>query len=307
MVFFLVPYGLYSQTTPQQKIESQLSDIKRGTETDIETQMNLMKGDEKRLREQMEKDKGVVVVKLTKKELERIREIRKVDPADLEKNKDFLKNDKTGIFRLFPNFFCRSTNVVKIDGDCTNFVPESSYFSFRTKQYADPMNQDLGLVYDELISGGFFSQGVFVSLGNVPLEDVTLDNADLKYLTDLPTLTEFSAARDRAAQLRAGIKSGQFTYASHAKAVENNTYAFRLTAYKFGNSLTPASPKSSPTELLFLSLAFDKRVDSIITFRIVRKGPDGNITILWKELSRKDAPKLRFAKGEALADFKTLK
>jgi hypothetical protein len=55
--------------------------------------------------------------------------------------------------------------------------------------------------------------------------------------------------------------------------------------------------------LLFQDLDLEKRVDLIVGLRVIRLD-DGNATIVWKELSRKDAPKLKFAKGEPLGDFK---
>ena len=42
----------------------------------------------------------------------------------------------------------------------------------------------------------------------------------------------------------------------------------------------------------------DKRVDTILAFRITRKESDGNITILWKELKEQKAPKIIFPKDE---------
>ena len=113
-----------------------------------------------------------------------------------------------------------------------------------------------------------------------------------------------AASRTNATQFRKGISATGFTYASHAKAVENNTYAFRLTAYRLGHTMAQPTEKSAKLEILFFDLSFDKRVDSIIAFRVLRIDPGGNATILWKELSRKDAAKLKFAKGEPFTDFK---
>ncbi len=62
--------------------------------------------------------------------------------------------------------------------------------------------------------------------------------------------------------------------------------------------------KTSAGELRFHTLSLDKRADVIIVFRIVRKAEDGTLTIVWKELDRKEAPKIKFPKGEKFADFK---
>ncbi len=307
-VLLLALFGLtsvrsFSQTI-MDKLRAQQIEQRNEVERDPGTRIQKMTAEDERIRREMAASQGPSAIKLSKEDIERMKEMRKVDPADLKKYNGFLNGDKTGILRLFPNMNCVTSKLIRIDGECAQFVPGSSYFSFRTKQYSDTMNQDMGFVLGELISGGFFSQGIFVPLGNVPLENVTMDQPGVKYLADLQPDTEVSAARARAPLFRAGVDAGGFTYASHAKAVENNTYAFRLIAYKLANTLSPASSDSSTMDLLFLSLTFDKRVDSVIAFRVVRLEPGGNATILWKELRKKDGPKLKFAKGEPFTDFK---
>src|SRR5260221_3066960 len=72
---------------------------------------------------------------LDKKAQERIRAMRRVDPHDLVKYQAFFGSEKTGVFRLFPDFGCVTKNVLRIDGQCANFVPMSSSFSFRVGGY----------------------------------------------------------------------------------------------------------------------------------------------------------------------------
>jgi hypothetical protein len=74
----------------------------------------------------------------------------------------------------------------------------------------------------------------------------------------------------------------------------SSSFSFREGAYK------------EDTELKFLGLAKDDRDDIIVTFRIVRKEADGNVTIVWKELNRKETPKLKFGKGESMTDINSL-
>ncbi|MEO6049962.1 MAG: hypothetical protein ABIP78_01340 [Pyrinomonadaceae bacterium] len=305
-----VYYGLFlaliwpmPQAYAQRK--DRINEVSRSNkiDADAENKIRRMTAEDEKIRKEVAESGGLVPVKLTKKDVERMKEMRKVNPTDLEKYKDFLKGDRVGIFRLFPNYNCITPKVIRIDGDCAGFVPESSYFSFRAKKYSDILNQDMGFIHDEFISGGFFSQGIFVSLGNVSLENVALDQPSVKFLAEIKPDTEAAAAKVRAPQFRKGVIYGEFTYASHAKAIENTTYAFRLIAYRLGNTLVPSS-QPTMLEQLFISLDFDKRVDSIFAFRVMRMEPGGNATILWKELSRKDAPKLKFGKGETYNDFK---
>ena len=235
---------------------------------------------------------------------ERIRLARRVDAADYSRYSEFLKAEKTGMFKLFPDYDCVLKDVVRIDGNCKNFVLASSSFSFRTLDYAHTYYHDLGFNQGEIFSNAFFSQGVFVSLGDVPIEDVTPSRDGLKFLFDFQTASDPSGARSTAARLKDGIEFGGFTYSSRVRPAENTTYALRSIAYNLANSLPAVSETTPASELRFHTLSFDKRADVIIVFRTVRKGGDGSLTIVWKELGHKEAPKIKFPKGEKFADFK---
>jgi len=235
---------------------------------------------------------------------ERIRLARRVDAADQSRYNEFLQADKTGIFKLFPDYDCVTKNVVRTDGDCKNFVMASSSFSFRTGIYAHPYYHDLGFNHGEIFSNAFFSQGILVSLGDVPIQDVTPNRDGLKFIFDFQTATDPDAARKMAARLKAGVEFGGFTYSSGVRPAENTTYVLRSIAYDVANSLPALSETTSIGELRFHTLSLDKRADVIVVFRIVRQGSDGSLTIVWKELDRKEAPKIKFSKGEKFADFK---
>jgi hypothetical protein len=241
---------------------------------------------------------------IDKETSERIRVARRVEPADLARYAAFLNADKTGIFKLFPDHDCVTKNVVRTDGDCRDFIMASSSFSFRTRAYAHPYYHDLGFNNDEFLSNAFFSQGLFVSLGDTPIEGVTNENAGLKFVTDFRPAFAPAEARNAASLLKAGIESGGFRYSSSIRPVEHTTYVLRSIAYDVANSLPPISERTSASELRFHTLALDKRADVIVVFRVVRTSSDGSLTIVWKELERKEAPKIKFAKRESFADFR---
>lgn len=291
--------------TANEELRRQMQQAARN-EADLERRMRAMRQLESKMAALSKLDSMVVgnAPSLDKKARERVLRLRKINAEDQMKYGKFLAAPRTGIFRLFPDFDCVSENHIRIDGPCAEFVPESSSFSFRTHNYTDKFYHDIGFNNDEIVSNAFFSQGILVSLGDVPIEGADLTHAGLKYLLDLQPDLQPSAARGTAAKLAGGIDSGGYKYLRAVKPAANSTYALRMIAYKIGNSLPPVTDRTSMTELRFHSLAFDKRTDVIIVFRVVRKDPDGNVTILWKELGRKDAPKIKFAKGETLADFK---
>jgi len=235
---------------------------------------------------------------------ERIRLARRVDAAAYSRYSEFLKADKTGLFKLFPDHACVEKNVVRVDGDCKNFVMASSSFSFRNLGYAHPYYSDLGFNHDEISSNAFFSQGILVSLGDVSIEDVTSSRDGMKFIFDLSPASDPGEARKMSARVKAGIQSGGFTYSSSVTPAENTTYVLRSIAYNVANSLPAVTETTSLSEIRFHTLALDKRADVIVVFRIIRKGADGSLTIVWKEIDRKEAPKIKFAKGDKFVDFK---
>ena len=242
---------------------------------------------------------------LDKKAKDRIRMMRMLDTRDVEQYKAFLtEGKKTGIFRIFPDFDCVSKNLVNIGSECSGFVPETSDFSFRSIAYTNRLYHDIAFDRTDLISDSFFSQGILVSIGDVPIEKVTLGLAELKYLVGFKPDVLVASAKQTAHSLDAGVDSDGFHYSSSVIPSANTTYAVRNIAYRFAGSLAPISPDSTFTEIKFKSLEMDSRDDVIVAFRIVRKDVDSGLTIVWKELSRREAPKLKFGKGELLADFK---
>lgn len=306
-------YGLFTQSlsaqvvpnTSNEELRRQMEATAR-READLDRRMRAMRQLENRMRALSELDSRVLgnVPRLDKKARERVNHLRVIDPADQAKYAEFLRAGRTGIFRLFPDFDCVTYNYIRIDGDCANFVPESSSFSFRTKKYVDRFYEDIELMGGEITGAGFFSQTIFASLGDVPIEQIDPTHKGLEFLTGFEPALDASGARKQAAQFVRGVESGGYKYSQSVKPVLDKTYAIRSVAYKLANSLPPYSDRTSTVELKFHSLSFDKRADVIVVFRIVRQSADGNLTILWKELDRKDAPKLKFAKGEALVDFR---
>jgi len=304
--FFILITDLHGQA-PQQPVDN--------TEQRLEAERRINAERELRMRNMREFDTTMKPLRqprpsvpasptIDKETSERIQLARRVDPADHARYSGFLTAGKTGLFKLFPDYDCVTANVVRTDGACANFIMASSSFSFRTGGYIHPYYHDLGFNHGEILNSAFFSQGIFVSLGSVPIEDVTPTHDGLKFIYDLQTASGPAAAKATAARFKSGVEFGGYTYSDHIVPVENTTYALRSVAYDVANSLPAISEKTSSSEIRFHTLALDKRADVIVVFRIVRKGADGSLTIVWKELDRKEAPKIKFAKGEKFVDFR---
>ena len=306
LVILVAVIDLRSQIpTPSTQSEDQRREAERRSEAERELRMRNMREFDTTMKPLTRPKASVPPVPTIDKETsERISLARRIDATDLSRYSEFLKADKTGIFKLFPDHDCVTNNVVRVDGKCENFVMASSSFSFRTGAYVHPYYHDLGFDNDEILSDAFFSQGIIAALGDIPIEEVGQNTDGLKYLFELKPSTDPETARRRAIEFKAGVDFGGFRYARSAVPTENTTYVLRSIAYNVANSLPPASNMTSVSELRFHTLAIDKRADVIIAFRIVRKDANGSLTIVWKELSRTEAPKIKFRKNEKFADFK---
>lgn len=234
---------------------------------------------------------------------ERIRQMRTINSADLVRYRSFLDDQKTGIFKLFPDSGCVSNSVIRVDADCAAFVPESSDFSFRAVAYTHPFYHDLAFKDEKFVSQGFFSQGLLVSLGDVPIEHVTAASPGMRYLSEMEPGNSVAAVREALVKLKLGVDHDGFHYSNAVNPAKNWTYGLRVSAFKIANALPPVAAGLSMMELKFLSLSLDKRDDILVVFRVIRKDDNGGLTIVWKELARKDAAKLKFRKDEPLDDL----
>jgi hypothetical protein len=235
---------------------------------------------------------------------DRILKQRRIGSTDLAKYAVFLKDDRSGIVKIFPDERCLSKSVISASPLCQKGILLSSFFNFRARAYGDQIYHDIYFDKDRLTSESFFTQGVFVEIGDAAIEDVSADHAALKYLIDLSAAKDPKTAAEQAKQFKEGTNLSGYRYADSVTPRENTTYGFRTIAYKLENTIAPYNPETTMTELMFLSLAFDKRVDLIGTFRILGRDEYGGLTIVWKELSRRDAPKIKFSKDQPLRDFK---
>jgi hypothetical protein len=108
--------------------------------------------------------------------------------------------------------------------------------------------------------------GFIGALGDVPIEEVTLDHDRLKVLADYRPPSAEPKARLEQRRSSDGISKNGDTYKNGAPAILNHTYALRSINYG--------------------------RSDVLVAFRVVRKDSDGSVVILWKMLKRFSTPSL---------------
>jgi hypothetical protein len=208
------------------------------------------------------------------------------NPADLAKYSDFLHQPKTGIFRLMNDAGCESNvYVIRVDEPCKSAIPGGSFYSFREKDYTTAYLSDLRFKDGILVSDGILSQNILVRLGDVSLENLSLESEGIKYLTEFVPEKLSSEATKQYIQIVKGVKANRHEYRKALPAHENMTYAIRVIAYR-------GSIYRNFRGWIYNLLDGDKRIDIIVGFRVIRKEADGSVTLLWKELDRKKSPKL---------------
>lgn len=212
------------------------------------------------------------------------------NPLDLTKHSRFLNQPNTGIFRLLPDPGCdENVNVIRADRKCLEAIPQSAFYSFREKEHTVQHLSDVRLKNDHFISDGKLSQSFLVMLGDVRLEDVSLETDGLDYMQNFAAIAEGEEARNQFLQLLRGVKSEDFLYRKILPVSVNTTYALRAVAFR-------GSLYQTFRGMRYDILDGDNRIDITVAFRIIRKNDDGSLTLLWKELDRRDAPKFKFTK-----------
>jgi hypothetical protein len=200
----------------------------------------------------------------------------------------FLNLPNTGIVKLNAESSCVSdTGELMATEKCLPFgMPGAgTAYSFRTKTYRIPRLADLILLNNTFTGGGVLQQVIMADLGDLAIAGVTLDTSGVKFLTGPAPVSDSEQFIRFDSQLVHGIAEAGLLYRKWQPVKENSTFVLRSTAYR-GQYLR------SIDGVAYDELAFDKRRDVIVAFRVVERDVSGNLTILWKCLSDVESPKL---------------
>lgn len=142
-------------------------------------------------------------------------------------------------------------------------------YSFRENKHIVSEKSDLEVNKNTLNTAKFGVQTILVNLGEISLDQVTLNSAGIDYLVNFKPKESANEMIKQAEQIEKGMTFGEYKYHKSLPVEENMTFALRSIGYD-GKKLSSG-----------------KNADVIVAFRIIRRDADGAITILWKELSRK--------------------
>jgi hypothetical protein len=201
-------------------------------------------------------------------------------PDDLKlAYKDFLKQKNTGLLRLLPRREKKEKMMVSAESP-TAYIPfrdGGSSYSFSSRKYGDDFGAPELRLDIDLYKGppgkAFWATGVgadfgfITKLGDVALEDVTVDRKEAKFLVDLAPPNREPAAREYQRMCSSGFEINGVFYRWWVPAENNTTYLQRTIRYD--------------------------KADLLVAFKTVREEPDGSFVILWKILKKNPIPSLK--------------
>lgn len=202
----------------------------------------------------------------------------------------FLRQPNTGLVKLAADKGCANdTKVVVGSTECAPYTMPGAgnSYSFRVRDYRIPRISDLTFTSRSFEARGILQQGIFVNVGDVSLDNVTLETRGLRYLVDFAPEADRNKALENERKFTKGVTDNGFVYRRNIDALENTTYVLRSIAYR-------GKYVRSVLGMDYDEMGFDKRKDVIIAFRIVQRHVDGSVTILWKRLAERDSPKIKW-------------
>lgn len=223
----------------------------------------------------------------------RDKELTAIDAADKAKFAGFLEDEQAGFVRLHDAANCNfKSAVVNASEPCPWNIPgKATSYSFRKEKYRSAFFSDLALFESNLYVVGVNLIGYLVDLGDVALDKVSLRDAGIKEMSNFAVSDNIREIEKQFAAARKGFRNNGFLYRSALPLKENTTYALRSVAYQ-------GKIHRKVNGFKINVLEGDKRIDLTLVFRVIRKHEDGSVSLLWKELGRKDSPKLVFDKSD---------
>lgn len=177
---------------------------------------------------------------------------------DFGASREFLRQPDTGMTRLMPRERYDGKLLTRGGG---------AYYSFTRLSHEYGRGSDISL-QQRALSSGFAGAdfGFLTTLGDAPIETLTLDNEAARYLSDFVPPSEEPGAREQQRRSSTGFELNGFFYKGRLDATVGMSYALRSVVY--GDS------------------------DVLVGFKVVRQDADGSLILQWRLLRRFPVPQL---------------
>ncbi|SRR6266404_815245 len=180
---------------------------------------------------------------------------------------EFLRTPDAGLMRLLPEKVLddktyRTHRELRVLG-------AGSFYSFADHTHAVGYASDVKLENGNLNAG--FSPihlGILRDLGDLPLENLTLDDSRVQFLSAYEAPRTLETAQSEASRFRQGVQLDGVLYRSEAPIQVNSTFLLRSITYRHIHGS-----------------------DVLLALRVLRQDDDGSVTIAWKRLKKYRAPK----------------
>lgn len=172
---------------------------------------------------------------------------------DLDAYATLLRQPDTGIIRLIPR-----ENKLTIGG---------GYYSFSRLTHEYGYGSDIALEQDSL-SVGFAGAdyGMLTNLGDVSLDEITLEHPSVRFLSEYVPPTREPDARSEYRRFSNGSMIDGVPYRNRLSVEVKTTYLLRSINYN--------------------------RADVLVVFKVVRKDIDRSVIIVWRLLKKYPKPEL---------------
>jgi hypothetical protein len=207
---------------------------------------------------------------------------------------EFLRQAHTGLIRLLPRGKYEFNTTVAANNNPDKVLPirgGGAFYSFAERKHPYGPWSEITLQEGRLLVGFLHqSLGVMTTLGDVPLESLTLTTPGIDYLAQLVPPTEPAAARDQCIRNLQGFSAANHIYNANLPAMVDQTYVLRSIVYKKeGRMLIPPGGGA-----IYIPHPYEySGADELIAFRILRASEDGSLTILWKRLQKFSPPRIK--------------
>ena len=179
---------------------------------------------------------------------------------------EFLSQPDTGLIRLLPRQVYDS-EVYKKNNKTLTMRGAGAYYSFTRLTHEYGFGSDIQLESDQLSVGSAGANyGMLVNLGDVTLDELTLEDPRVRYMAGYTPPSKEREARSEARQFGSGVAGDDMGYRSRLPVQVNCTYLLRSIDYSTS--------------------------DVLVTFKVVRKDGDGSIILAWKLLKKYPVPQL---------------
>jgi hypothetical protein len=192
-----------------------------------------------------------------------------LEPSEQDKiaYAEFLKQPHTGLIRLLPREKYDHQGYKDGTPPSVTIRGGGAFYSFTNLSHDYNAGAELSLEMGKLGVGfAGADYGMLTSLGDLPLEDVTIDQPNTRFILEYSVPSAEPVARSEARRFGVGSTIGGALYANRIPAKVDTTYLLRSISFVAS--------------------------DVLVALRITRQDTDGSVIIVWKLLKKYPTPRL---------------